>query len=73
METKRNWFEKPTKKEVILISSIGVFGVTGFLLTMTNFFTESPFQGKYWIFWFLIFSSTLTTFSICRNYFKRNA
>jgi hypothetical protein len=54
----------------MLMCSLGIVCVTSFLLLMTDFFTENPFQGKYMSFWFLIVSSSLTTFSICRNYFK---
>jgi hypothetical protein len=70
MRTKNNWVENPTKKQALTFSIIGILSMILLLLSMTNFLTESPFQGKYITLFMLFISSTYTTTRIIRNYVK---
>ncbi len=72
MENK-HWIEAPTKKQTIIFVSIGIFGCIGLLLSMTNFLTESPFRGKYFIFIFFFILTLLTTIRILKNYLKKKS
>jgi hypothetical protein len=67
---KKNWIEKPTAKQAIILISIGLIGDTLLLCSMTNFFTESAFQKQNITLWFLFFASISTVLHIGINYFK---
>ena len=70
MNQSNNWINNPTKKQMILVVFLGFTGLVFLLLSMTNFFTETPFQGKYLVLYFLLLGSSLTVFKVCRNYYK---
>ena len=64
----KNWIANPTKKQVIFYLSICLIGWVSLLLSMTNFFTESPFKRNYFIFYFLLVSTMVTAVRVVHNY-----
>ena len=70
MAQSNNWVNHPSKKQLILIILVAFVGIFLMLLSMTNFLTETPFQGKYVLMYLVIFGACLTVFKVCRNYFK---
>ena len=72
MQQTNNWINNPTKKQLILAVLLGLTGFILLLLSMTNFFTETLFQGKYFILYFLLIGSGLTVYKVCRSYYKNN-
>ena len=72
MQQTNNWINNPTKKQLTLTILLGLTGFILLLLSMTNFFTETPFQGKYLILYFLLIGSALTVYKVCRSYYKNN-
>jgi len=69
MKTKKNnWFKNPSHKQIILSTLLYFTGILLLILSMTDLFTESIFQGKYSLIYFLILGSTLTTLKIHLNY-----
>lgn len=67
-----NWTNNPTKKQLALTVIAGLTGFILLLLSMTNFFKETPFQGKYFILHFLLIGSSLTVYKVCRAYYRNN-
>ena len=72
MQSTNNWINNPTKKQLFLVIIVGLIGFIFLLLAMTNFFTETPFQGKYFMLYILQIGATLTVYKVCRSYFKNN-
>ena len=70
MENK-NWIETPTKKQTIIFGLTGIIGTILLIISMTNCLTESPFKGEYFVFFFLLVITVLTTTRLIRNYFKQ--
>ncbi len=72
MQQTTNWTNNPTKKQLLLTVLLGLTSFILLLLSMTNFFTETPFQGKYLILYFLLIFSGLTVYKVCRTYYTNN-
>jgi hypothetical protein len=72
MQETNNWIKNPTKKQMTLVVILGLAGFILLLLSMTNFFSETIFQGKYLVLYFLLIGSGLTVYKVCRNYYKTN-
>ena len=72
MQQTNNWINNPTKKQMRFVILLGLIGIILLLLSMTNFFTETPLQGKYFSLYFLLISSGLIVYKVCRNYYKNN-
>jgi hypothetical protein len=68
---KQSWVENPTKKQALTFGIIGLVGMVLLLLSMTDFLTESPFQGKYFGLHLLFISSAWTTTRILKNYYRQ--
>lgn len=64
------WIQQPSRKQVVIVSSIWFFGIICLLIAQTNFFTESLFQGKYFVTHTLMAGSTLAVVIMFKNYFK---
>ena len=67
---KKNWIKNPSKKQIVLISTLWIVGIFLLTISMTDFFSESIFQKKYVMVYFLIIGATLTTFTSHFNYWK---
>ena len=65
-----NWVRHPSKKQCILSIIAWFAGMLFLLLSLSNFFTETVFQGKYLMVGFVVLASTLLVIVICRNYCK---
>ena len=72
MQQTNNWINNPTKKQMTLVVLLGLTGFILLLLSMTNFFTETPFRGKYLMLYFLLIGASLTVYKVCRNYNRNN-
>lgn len=70
MQETKNWITNPTKKQMIFVVALGLTAFILLLLSMTNFLTESPFKGKYFTFYLLIFTSGVTVYRVCKAYYK---
>ncbi len=72
MKQTNHWIKNPTKKQLIVVVLLGLTSSFLLLLSITNFFTESPFQGKFSGSFFLILASGFAVYQVCRNYYKSN-
>ena len=68
--TKRNYINNPSKKNMILFTLLWLLGIILLTLSTTDFFSESFFQKKYLMIYFLMIGSTLTTAKLYINYWK---
>ncbi len=71
MKPQRNWYENPTKNDMLFVVIGGLTGFILLLLSMTNFFNESPFKTRYTFMYLLLLGSGMTIFHVCKNYFKK--
>jgi len=67
------WIKNPTKKQLIFLTLIWLTGLLFLLLSMTNFFSESILNKKYFILYFLLLISVLAMAGVYKNYFKSRA
>ena len=67
---KRNFITNPSKKILILFTSLWLLGITLLILAMTDLFTESILQRKYVMVYFLMIGSTIVTGKLYFNYWK---
>lgn len=67
---KNNWLKNPSPKQMILYTLLYITAILLLVLSMTNLFTESIFQGEYLLLYFLILGSTITTFKMHLNYWN---
>ena len=70
MNEGKNWFSAPPLPLMVLVQVIWLVGTTCSLLAMTNFFSETPFQHKNIIMWYLIIASLVVALLIARNFVK---
>lgn len=59
-----------SRKQIVLFTIIYFAGMLLLVLSITNLFTESIFQGKYLALYFLIIGATLTMLKIHLSYWK---
>ena len=67
---KNNWIKNPTKRQIVLFTTLWLVGMFLLIISMTDLFNESIFQKKYLIVYFLIFGATSATFILHFNYWK---
>lgn len=65
-----NFIKNPSRKNLILFTSLWLFEIILFILSVTNLFTESFFQKEYLVIYLLIISSTILIINIYTNYRK---
>lgn len=69
METKkRNFVESPSKKHIILFTSLWLLGIVLLVLSTTDLFTETFFQNKYAMIHLLMLGSTFAMGKFHLNY-----
>ncbi|TXF75060.1 hypothetical protein [Chryseobacterium sp.] len=71
MKKLENWVHNPSKKTVIIFSTLSVIGITLNLLAMSDLFTETVFQSKYLMMWFIMVANVFVVATICINYFNK--
>ena len=69
-ENRRSFITNPSKKKLILFTFLWLLGIILVMLSTTNLFTESFFQRKYIMIYFLIIGSTITIGMLYINYLK---
>lgn len=67
---ENNWAFSPNKKQMVTVVCGYCIAMVLNILTMTDFFTESPFQSKYLMMYFIILLGTVTTITVIVNYYK---
>jgi len=70
LNKKTNWTQNPTRKNVTLYIIFTSIGSLLILLSITDFFTENPFQKRNIIMFMLLTSSIWACINIIRNYTK---
>lgn len=71
METvKRNFIKNPSIKNLILFTLLWFVGILLLTLSATDLFTESFFQKRYVMIYFLMIGSTIATGKLYINYWK---
>jgi hypothetical protein len=70
MNVTKNWLTAPALPFMLFVLAIWLIGTACSLLAMTNLLTETPFQSRYVVQWFLVFSSSATVLWMTKNYLK---
>ncbi|ESU24860.1 hypothetical protein FEDK69T_04130 [Flavobacterium enshiense DK69] len=70
MNMKKNIFQNPSKKALILFAILSFTGISLMILAMSDLFTESVFQKRYLMFWFLIITNLMFLIRLFVNYSK---
>ena len=70
MIESKSWFSAPPLPLMLFVQIMWLVGTTCSLLAMTNFFSESPFQQRNIIMWYLIAASSIVALLVARNYIK---
>lgn len=70
MNEGKNWFSAPPLFLMVLVQIIWLVGTACSLIAMTNFFSETPFQQKNIIMWYLIIASLVVALLMARNFVK---
>ena len=70
MEKKKSWVDNPSKKQASVVFFVWFIGVTLFILSATDFFTESLLHKENWVSGMLFISSTVSMMPVCINYIK---
>jgi hypothetical protein len=68
LNKKANWVQNPTRKNVILYTIVASIGSLLMLLSITDFFSENPFQKKNITMFMLLMPSIWGWINIVRNY-----
>ena len=69
--TKRNYIKNPSKKNLTLFTLLWLLGIVLLTLSTTDLFSESFFQKKYFMIYFLMIGSTLAIVKVHTNYRKK--
>lgn len=72
LNKKSSWVQNPTKKNVTLYIIFSFIGSLLIILSMTDFFTETPFQKRNTPMIMLLISCIWGCTNIIRNYTKNN-
>jgi hypothetical protein len=68
---KANWTQNPTRRTVTLYIIFTPICSLLILLSITDFFTENPFQKRNTVMFMLLISSIWSCVNIIRNYTKK--
>ena len=69
---KNNFYYHPSKTQLVLVLSAFIIGNIMLVFVMKNFFTEGIFQSKYFVLYFLMLGSLITTAKVCLNYYEES-
>jgi uncharacterized protein involved in response to NO len=70
---KRNFMQNPSIKNLVLITLLWFVGIILLTLSTTDLSTESFFQKKYVMIYFLIIGSTIAIGKLYFNYWKNKS
>ncbi len=62
--------DRPSTRGIVLFGLLWVVGVTLSLLAMTDLFSESPFQKRYIMMWFILLGSFVAFGRVLYSYIK---
>ena len=65
-----SWFERPSKKQLIILIIIWLFGITLSILAVTDLFSQNFFQKGSLIIYVLMIGATLSIVKVWANYKK---
>ena len=65
-----SWFECPSKKQLIILIVIWLFGITLSILAITDLFSQNLFQKGSLIMYFLMIGATASVIKAYPNYKK---
>jgi hypothetical protein len=65
-----SWFESPSKKQLIIIFTIWLFGITLSTLAITDLFSQNFFQKGSFMMYFMMIGATLSLIKVWINYKK---
>ena len=65
-----SWFECPSKKQLIILIIIWLFGITLSILAISDLFSQNFFQKGSLIMYFLMIGATLSIIRVWSNYKK---
>jgi len=71
-DKNESFLTNPTKKHLILFGLLWFVSIILLILSTTDLFTESFFQKKYVLIYFLMIGSTVATGKLYFNYLKKN-
>jgi hypothetical protein len=69
--TKRDFINHPSKKTLILFTLLWFIGTVLLILSTTDVFSNSFFQKKYMMLYFLMICSTIMVIKLYLNYWKQ--
>jgi hypothetical protein len=72
LNEKSSWVQNPTKKNVTFYTIFTFIGSLFILLSITDFFTETPFQKRNTTMFMLLLSGIWGCINIISNYNKNN-
>jgi hypothetical protein len=65
-----SWFERPSKKQLIILIIIWLFGITLSILAITDLFSQNFFQKGSLIMYFMMIGATISVMKAWANYKK---
>lgn len=65
-----SWFERPSKKQLIILIIIWLFGITLSILAITNLFSQNFFQKGSLIMYLMMIGATISVMKAWANYKK---
>lgn len=65
-----SWFERPSKKQLIILIIIWLFGITLSILAITDLFSQNFFQKGSLIMYFIMIGATISVMKAWANYKK---
>ncbi len=70
MSQEANWVQNPTKKQMLIVSTVYAISLFLLIVSMSNFFQELPDFRRNYLLIVLVFFGSITTGIVIRNYFK---
>jgi len=70
MKSSITWFEKPTKKTLVIFGSLWFVGVSLLILAASDLFRESIFKNGNIILGLLVIMSTISTTKLFLRYYR---
>ena len=67
-----SWFECPSKKQLIILIIIWLFGIMLSILAISDLFSQNFFQIGFFLMYFMMIGATIAIIKIVSNY-KRKA
>jgi hypothetical protein len=65
-----SWFKSPSKKQLIILFTIWLFGITLTTLAITDLLSQSFFQKGSFMMYFIMIGATISVIKVWINYKK---